>query len=169
MHLGVRHAAGRTRPRMIFAGFCSDACRNATRPPGGYYGEWTPEMGIGGNTCPARQAACDCGPTCVVWVSDHRDTAVVVVARPAPIIMSDPSSSFVDRAAAFLRDRPAGARAVDVGMAIGQDPRNVGATLRNARRRGLVERRDGLWFPVSSAEPREREYGLGYMQGRGAS
>jgi hypothetical protein len=118
---------------------------------------WVSGVGVGRVSRVQRQRAHDARGRAIV-AGALRDLprddgeAVLRVRRGDRSIMN--AASFVDQSAVFLHDHPEGARAVDVARAIGQDPSNVSATLRHAHRRGLVERRDGLWF---TAGPVTRE------------
>ena len=62
--------------------------------------------------------------------------------------------TYVEKAAAFVRQNPEGVRTRDVAHAVGQDTSNVDGSLRMAKKRGLIERRGRMWFPAGQAAPK---------------
>ena len=85
------------------------------------------------------------------------EEASVEAATSEPIASSEPtappsppvdSSTYIEKAIAFVRLHPEGVRTKVVGKNIGQKMPNVDGTLRLGLKRGVLERRDGKWFFV---------------------
>ena len=70
-------------------------------------------------------------------------------------------ASYVDMAEAFVQAHPEGTKTRQVGDGIGQDVSSVDGSLRQALKRGTIERRGRLWYPkakgtAAKAGPRKK-------------
>lgn len=87
--------------------------------------------------------------------------AVVAVVSATPV--SEPpraewtEGTFTERATAYIQAHPEGVKTADVAKAIGQDTKNVDGTLRILVTRGLIERRDGKWWPKAQKPAKTTE------------
>lgn len=86
--------------------------------------------------------------------------ATVAAVSPTPVSESPvvpTEGTFTERAAAYIQAHPDGVKTADVARAIGQDTKNVDGTLRILVTRGVIERRDGKWWPKAQKPAKTTE------------
>ena len=87
--------------------------------------------------------------------------ATVAVVSPTTATEPPPAAwtegTFTERAAAYIQAHPEGVKTADVAKAIGQDTKNVDGTLRILVTRGVIERRDGKWWPKAQKPAKTTE------------
>lgn len=98
----------------------------------------------------------------------HIEATDVATLRTAPVRAMPTGSpnqtqTFVERAEAFVLAHPDGVKTAEVSKAIGQDVSGVDGSLRQAVKRGRIERQGRLWVPagrtLAAEEPTTKPQG----------